>query len=52
MVEKDGVGWECVCGDAEPSCRVKDVGKVKDCASGIRQCGWLQGVRVQKELAQ
>lgn len=39
-------GWggsekEHALGDAEPGCRVKDVGKVKDCASRIRQCGGL-----------
>lgn len=52
MMVEDGVGVEveCPCGNAEPSYHVKNVGKGKYCASGIRQCGWLRAIRVQ-ELA-
>lgn len=42
---------ENVCGDAELRCHVKDVEEVKDCTSGIGQCGWLQGILVQKDMA-
>lgn len=30
---------------------MKDVGKRQFCASGFRQCEWLKGIRIQKEVA-
>lgn len=55
MVKEDGTGVgvksSALMGMQSFGCYVKGVGKAKDRASRIRKYGWLQGIRVQKELA-